>query len=106
MAGLRNISVGISFFLVQIEVYKIDASLPAPKFNIICEPNDWGKTVKKSEGGDAVSALKLQQQEFWEVMKEYASSVIIRESGTTQVGELPVPIKRTFPSVPGTLRAK
>ena len=71
----RNISVGISFFLVQIEVYKIDASLPAPKFNIICEPNDWGKTVKKSEGGDAVSALKLQQQEFWEVMKEYASTV-------------------------------
>jgi hypothetical protein len=71
----RNIAVGISFFLVQIEVYKIENSSPAPKFNIICEPNDWGKTIKKSENGDAFSELKLQQQEFWEVMKEYASSI-------------------------------
>jgi hypothetical protein len=71
----RNIAVGISFFLVQIEVYKIEDSSPAPKFNIICEPNDWGKTIKKSENGDAFSELKLQQQEFWEVMKEYASSI-------------------------------
>lgn len=71
----RNIAVGISFFLLQIEVFKIDNSLPAPKFNVICEPNDWGKTIKKSENGDAISELKLQQQEFWEVIKNYAGSV-------------------------------
>jgi hypothetical protein len=44
----RNIAQGISFFLIQIEVYKIGESTPAPKFNLICEPNDWGKTMKKS----------------------------------------------------------
>ena len=32
----RNISESISFFLVQIEVYRIGESDPAPKFNIIC----------------------------------------------------------------------
>ncbi len=70
----RNISENISFFLVQIEVYKIGESDPAPKFNIICEPNNWGKTVKKSGTGDAVSATKLLQMEFWEGLKAYAST--------------------------------
>jgi hypothetical protein len=71
----RNIVQGISFFLVQVEVYKIGNSDAAPKFNLICEPNDWGKTIKKSEGGDTHSDLKLQQQEFWETLKEYASKI-------------------------------
>jgi hypothetical protein len=70
----RNISENISFFLVQIEVYKIGDSDPAPKFNIICEPNNWGKTVKSSGTGDAVSATKLLQMEFWEGLKTYASA--------------------------------
>ena len=69
----RNISENISFFLVQIEVYKIGNSDPAPKFNIICEPNNWGKTVKSSGTGDAVSATKLLQMEFWEGLKSNAS---------------------------------
>ena len=70
----RNISENISFFLVQIEVYKIGDSDPAPKFNIICEPNNWGKAVKKSGSGDTVSATKLLQMEFWEGLKAYAST--------------------------------
>jgi len=71
----RNMTEGISFFLVQIEVYRIGDSAPAPKFNIICEPNDWGKTIKKSESGDALSDLKLQQKEFWENLKNYNSNI-------------------------------
>jgi hypothetical protein len=70
----RNISENISFFLVQIEVYKIGESEPAPKFNIICEPNNWGKTVKSSRTGDVVSATKLLQLEFWEGLKAYAAN--------------------------------
>jgi hypothetical protein len=69
----RNTSENISFFLVQIEVYKIGDSDPAPKFNIICEPNNWGKTVKSSGTGDAVSETKLLQMEFSEGLKSYAS---------------------------------
>lgn len=69
----RNISEGISFFLVQIEVYKIGDSDAAPKFNIICQSNNWGKTVKKSGAGDKVSEVKLLQMEFWEGLKDFAS---------------------------------
>ncbi len=68
----RNINESISFFLVQIEVYKIGNSEPAPKFNIICEPNNWGKTVKSSEAGNSISDLKLLQKEFWDSLKSYA----------------------------------
>jgi len=74
----KNIAEGISFFLIQIEVYKIENSMPAPKFNIISEPNDWGKTIRKSEDGDTFSDLKLQQKDFWEGLKEHASHLNTR----------------------------
>lgn len=69
----RNISESISFFLIQIEVIKIDDSQPAPVFKIISEPNNWGKNVKKSSSGDKVSDLKLMQKDFWSDLKTYAT---------------------------------
>jgi hypothetical protein len=68
----RNISESISLFLIQIEVYKIGDSAPAPKFSIICEPNNWGRTIKGSIAGDSVSETKLLQKEFWDGLKDYA----------------------------------
>ena len=68
----RNMHEGISFFLVQVEVYRIGNSDPAPKFNIISEPNNWSKTIKSSSKGDVVSATKLLQMEFWEGLKSYS----------------------------------
>lgn len=70
----RNMNENISFFLVQVEVYRIGDSDAAPKFNVVCEPNNWGKTIKKSSAGDVVSATKLLQMEFWEGLKSYSSS--------------------------------
>lgn len=35
-----------NFFGLEIEVWSIGNSLPAPKFNIISQPNDWVKTLK------------------------------------------------------------
>ena len=69
----RNMSDSISFFLIQLEVYQIEDSPHAPKFNIISEPNNWGKTVKKSNSGDTISDLKLMQKEFYEGLKSYSS---------------------------------
>jgi len=72
----RNISADIKFFLIQVELWKIGNSMPAPKFNIISQPNDWAKTINSaalSEKG-SVSELKLQQQQFWYAFKEYAKN--------------------------------
>ena len=69
----RNISEGINFFLIQVEVYKIDNSRPAPKFNVICEPNNWSKLVKSSASGNKLSATQLLQQKYWEQLIEAAN---------------------------------
>ena len=70
----RNISEGINFFLIQVEVYKIGDSAadpkfnsaPAPKFNVICKPNDWSKLAKRLASGDELSGTQLLQMEYWD----------------------------------------
>ncbi len=60
----------IGFFLLEIELWKINDSLPAPKFNIVERPNDWAKIMKATEG---YSDTKKLQLEFWQAFTEYAS---------------------------------
>ncbi len=59
----------IGFFLLEIELWKIGNSAPAPKFNIIARPNDWAKTVKSHQG---LSEIKKVQLEFWKAFNDYA----------------------------------
>ncbi|MBN8702771.1 MAG: DUF4268 domain-containing protein [Bacteroidetes bacterium] len=71
----RNMPETISFFLAQLELWQINDSLPAPKFNIISEPNNWAKTIKQAgriEKGSP-SELKLLQQRFWSEFKEFVN---------------------------------
>ena len=60
----------IGFFLLEIELWKINDSLPAPKFNIVERPNDWAKIMKATEG---YSDTKKLQLDFWQAFTEYAS---------------------------------
>lgn len=60
----------IGFFLLEIELWRIDNSLPAPKFNIVEAPNDWAKSLQTIDGLSEVKALQL---DFWQHFKEYAS---------------------------------
>ena len=62
----------ISFFAIQIELWQIGDSDPAPKFNIISKPNDWAKVVKKSSSDPNITDTKLVQLDFWNKFKEYA----------------------------------
>ena len=59
----------IGFFLLEIELWKINDSLPAPKFNVVERPNDWAKTMKAIEG---LSDTKKLQLEFWQSFNDYA----------------------------------
>jgi len=36
------------FFGIEIELYRIGDSFPAPMFNVVSKPNDWSKNVKKT----------------------------------------------------------
>ena len=57
------------FFGIELELWKIGESLPAPKFTIVSKPNKWtkeaGEQVRQAETG-ALSPLKQQQKRYWE----------------------------------------
>ncbi len=60
-----------AFFLIEIELWKINDSEPAPKFNIVERPNDWAKAMKKIANLSDSENLKLS---FWQSFNSYAST--------------------------------
>lgn len=68
----ENTSDEIGFYLLKIELWQIWESLPAPKFEIICKPNDWAKAVKSSSESVELTDTKIQQLEFWDAFKSFA----------------------------------
>ena len=59
----------VGFFLIEIELWRINDSLPAPKFNVIEKPNDWAKTMKVV---DSLSTHQKMQLDFWQSFVEHA----------------------------------
>ncbi|MFC2083998.1 DUF4268 domain-containing protein [Bacteroidota bacterium] len=64
-------SSDISFFAIEIELWKINESLPAPRFNIKAGPNDWTKSTKNSSEPRALTETRKSHLEFWNSFKEY-----------------------------------
>lgn len=65
----------INFFGLEIELWKIGDALPAPKFNVVCKPNEWTHTVKDPRG--PLTETQQLQLEFWTKFKEYLDTVKI-----------------------------
>ncbi|HYH14521.1 MAG TPA: DUF4268 domain-containing protein [Flavisolibacter sp.] len=61
----------INFFLIQIEIWQIDDSKYAPKFNVFAKPNEWSKMIKDNKVKSELKGAKLFQLEFWNGLKEY-----------------------------------
>ncbi|MCH3924224.1 MAG: DUF4268 domain-containing protein [Bacteroidales bacterium] len=61
----------IGFFLIEIELWKIDNSNPAPMFHVVERPNDWAKTMKNIAG---LSNTKRLQLNFWQNFNDYADN--------------------------------
>ncbi|MBN1233295.1 MAG: DUF4268 domain-containing protein [Candidatus Coatesbacteria bacterium] len=60
----------ISFFLIKIEVWQIEDSKPAPKFQIIVSPNEWAKSLKEAYRGD-MTETENNRLSFWTEFREY-----------------------------------
>ena len=67
----QNTGVKIGFFLVEIELWQIDDSAIAPKFNVVERPNDWAKQMKNV---DSFSDTKQLQLNFWQQLSETIKS--------------------------------
>lgn len=61
-----------NFFGLEIELWKIGDSAMAPKFNIVCKPNDWSRTIQSAASGELRDSQKLQL-EYWTALKDYLS---------------------------------
>lgn len=60
-----------NFFGIEIEVYKIGESLPAPFFQIVSKPNDWTKSVKSATSSQGLTKTKEINLEFWQAFKGF-----------------------------------
>ena len=75
---LNNITdPDLNFFLIEIHAYKIGNSDPAPKFEIIEEPNGFRKNTKGNGGGDGSNQNNKSQSErliFWNQFNDVLSA--------------------------------
>lgn len=66
----ENSAGDMYFFGLEVFGEKIGESLPAPVFEVKSSPNEWAHAVRDSKQSEA-SSTKLDQQQFWEEIREY-----------------------------------
>ncbi|MEO1236996.1 MAG: DUF4268 domain-containing protein [Planctomycetota bacterium] len=62
-----------NFFGLEVELWKIANSPIAPKFNVVCKPNDWAKQIAsaaKDSDNAAPSETRLLQLEYWQGLRQ------------------------------------
>lgn len=62
------------FFGLEVELWRIDESPAAPKFNVISKPNDWTRSVKKAAshiGDEPLTETKSLQLEYWTAFRDF-----------------------------------
>lgn len=63
----------VQFFGLEVELWRIGESPPAPKFNVVAKPNEWTKGGGRSQALRSVelTGAKKLQQEFWHGFREH-----------------------------------
>lgn len=69
----ENTHENLDFFAINIQLWQIDNSNPAPKFEIIVQPNEWTKTLRNNSSGQ-ISETKLLQLDFWSRFRDYIAT--------------------------------
>ena len=66
-----NTTEELTFFGVQIELWRIGDSPLAPKFEVVVKPNDWAKSGREqARAASSASPTKQLQQKFWMALVE------------------------------------
>ncbi len=66
----RHTDEGLDFYGVQIELWRIAGSLPAPRFNVVCRPAKVVGSTGTPSGDQKLSPVKKLQLEFWSALNE------------------------------------
>lgn len=62
----NNTRSGIDFFLLELHAYKIGDSDPAPKFEVVEQPNDFIKSSKTTSSNENLNKSQSERLAFWE----------------------------------------
>lgn len=71
-----NTGEDFSFFALEIELWRISGSAPAPRFTVVASPNDWTKSARsaarnlREEPSSEVERLYL---EYWTAFREFCA---------------------------------
>lgn len=65
-----NAETSTNFWALEIELWRIGNSAVAPKFNIVCEPNELTKATEAGES-EELTGVRVLQLEFWAGFSEY-----------------------------------
>lgn len=62
-----------SFFGLELELWRIGDSVPAPKFNIVSKPNDWSRQVTRGANtlAEGLTPVRQLQLEYWTAFRDY-----------------------------------
>lgn len=82
-----NTPPDIAFFGLEIELWRIGESPPAPRFNVVCQPNQLTKIERTSATNGEIKGARLSQMTFWEELRslgeEQGSNLSFRKPGPT-----------------------
>lgn len=67
-----NEETSIAFYALEVELWRIADSLPAPKFNIVSQPNELTRPTAEAP---EMTEGKLLQLEFWKAFAEHAETI-------------------------------
>ena len=77
------------FFGLEVELWRINDSVAAPKFNVVSKPNNWSKSISQAAqriSEQATTEIKELQYRYWQQLVEY-----IRDSGSKLRLQKPMP---------------
>lgn len=72
----------LRFFGVEIELLRIDGSLPAPHFRIVVAPTEWGK-ARTGRGGTARGMSPERVERYRAFFRDFLAAVLVRDSHAT-----------------------
>ena len=61
----KNTHENVRFFGLEIQLWKIGNSLPAPKFNIVVKPNNWSREISRVVHQGEISESGQKHKEYW-----------------------------------------
>ena len=68
----RITDTGFHFFGLEVELWRIGDSSPAPKFNIVSKPNDWSRSVAQATramNDGEPTERRIMQEAYWRALQ-------------------------------------